>query len=79
MDGFIILFNFGMKKRIKDSFIIGYGVMMPLFTIVILGYMASNYYTGENGISSYYYYALVTAWLYIELSIVTLIYMFWYL
>ena len=74
MDGFIILFNFGMKKRIKDSFIIGYGIMMPLLMIVILGYMATNYYTGENGISSYYYYALVTAPLCTFLNAVTLIY-----
>lgn len=74
MDGFITLFNFGMKKRIKDSFIIGYGIMMPLLMIVILGYMATNYYTGENGISSYYYYALVTAPLCTFLNSITLIY-----
>ena len=74
MDGFITLFKFGMKKRIKDSFIIGYGVMMPLFMIVILGYMATNYYTGENGISSYYYYVLVTAPLCTFLNSITLIY-----
>ena len=74
MDGFITLFNFGMKKRIKDSFIIGYGVMMPLLMIIILGYMASNYYTGENGITSYYYYALVTIPLCTFLNTITLIY-----
>jgi ABC-2 type transport system permease protein len=74
MDKFIMLFNFGMKRRIKDSFIIGYGIIMPLFMIVILGYMASNYYTGENGISSYYYYVLVTTPLCTFLNAVTLIY-----
>lgn len=60
MREFIALFNLGMKKRIKDSFLIGYGVIFPIMLIGILGYMATNYYSGEFGITSYYYYALVT-------------------
>lgn len=74
MNNFITLFNFGMKRRIKDSFIIGYGVIMPFFMILVLGYMASNYYTGENGITSYYYYTLVTIPLYTFFNTITLIY-----
>lgn len=74
MNDFKTLFNFGMKRRIKDSFIIGYGVIMPFFMILILGYMASNYYSGENGITSYYYYSLVTIPLYTFLNSISLIY-----
>lgn len=74
MDNFRTLFNFGMKKRIKDSFIIGYGIIMPLFMILILGYISSNYYSNENGISSYYYYTIVTIPLCTFLNSVTLIY-----
>ena len=74
MNNFITLFNFGMKRRMKDSFIIGYGVIMPLFMIIMLGYMASNYYTGEKGITSYYYYAMVTIPLCTFLNSVSLIY-----
>lgn len=60
MREFTALFNLGMKKRIKDSFLIGYGVIVPVILISILGYMATNYYSGENGITSYYYYSMVT-------------------
>ncbi|MGL5766208.1 MAG: ABC transporter permease [Sarcina sp.] len=60
MSEFITLFNLGMKKRIKDSFLIGYGVIVPLVLIGILGYMATNYYSGNMGVTSYYYYSIVT-------------------
>ena len=59
MSGLSVLFDFAFKKRIKDSFLIGYGVMFPLILITILGYMGTNYYSGENGITSYYYYTMV--------------------
>lgn len=74
MSGFNVLFKYGMKRRIKDSFLIGYGVIFPLLLIGILGYMASNYYSGDNGITSYYYYSLVTIPLCTFLASITLIY-----
>ncbi|MDU6483626.1 MAG: ABC transporter permease, partial [Paeniclostridium sordellii] len=60
MHEFKVLLRLGMKKRIKDSFLIGYGVTFPLMLIIILGYMATNYYSKEGGITSYYYYSMVT-------------------
>lgn len=74
MHGFKTLFLFAMKRRIKDSFLIGYGIMTPFFLIAILGYMSSNYYYGDNGITSYYYYTMVTIPLCTFLSSITLIY-----
>ena len=74
MNGFKVLFYYGMKRRIKDSFLISYGVMFPLLLILILGYISTNYYSGENGITSYYYYALVTIPLCTFLSSITLMY-----
>lgn len=74
MAGFTTLFIFGMKKRIKDSFLIGYGIIFPLLLIGILGYMASCYYSGNNGITSYYYYTFVTIPLCTFFSSITLIY-----
>lgn len=74
MNGFVVLFNLGLKKRIKDSFLIGYGIIFPLFLIGVLGYMASNYYSGVNGITSYYYYSLVSIPFCTFLGSVTLIY-----
>ena len=74
MNGFKVLFYYGMKRRIKDSFLISYGVMFPLLLILILGYISTNYYSGENGITSYYYYALVTIPLCTFLLAITLMY-----
>ncbi|MCB2361455.1 ABC transporter permease [Clostridium estertheticum] len=74
MSGFKVLFNMGMKRRLKDSFLIGYGTIFPLFLIAILGYMASNYYSGKNGITSYYYYSMVIIPFCTFLSSVTLVY-----
>ena len=69
-----ILFSFGFKRRIKDSFLVSYGIMMPLIMILLLGYLASGYYTGIEGISSFSYYTLVSLPLYTFFSSITLIY-----
>ncbi len=74
MNGFGVLFNLGMKKRIKDSFLIGYGIIFPLLLIGVLGYITSNYYSGSDGITSYYYYSLVSIPFCTFLGAVTLIY-----
>lgn len=74
MNEFKALFKLGMKKRIKDSFLIGYGVTFPIMLIAILGYMAINYYSGEGGVTSYYYYSIVTIPFCTFLSSITLIY-----
>ncbi|RDY24369.1 ABC transporter permease [Romboutsia maritimum] len=74
MNEFKVLFKLGMKKRIKDSFLIGYGVTFPLMLITILGYMATNYYSKDAGITSYYYYSMVTIPFCTFLSSITLIY-----
>lgn len=74
MNEFKVLFSLGMKRRIKDSFLIGYGVTFPLMLIVILGYMATNYYSGEEGVTSYYYYSMVTIPFCTFLASITLIY-----
>lgn len=74
MNEFKVLFKLNMKKRIKDSFLIGYGVTFPLMLIVILGYMATNYYSKDGTITSYYYYCMVTIPFCTFLSSITLIY-----
>lgn len=74
MKGFSILFNFGMKRRIKDSFFVIYGIVFPILLIVTLGYLTSKFYSGENGITSYYYYTMVTIPFCTFLQAVTLIY-----
>lgn len=74
MNGFKVLFKLNMKKRIKDSFLIGYGVTFPLMLIIILGYMATNYYSKDGIVTSYYYYSMVTIPFCTFLSSITLIY-----
>lgn len=74
MNGFNVLFNMGIKKRLKDSFLISYGTIFPLFLIGVLGYMGSGYFSGENGVTSYYYYSMVSIPLTIFLASITLVY-----
>jgi ABC-2 type transport system permease protein len=74
MNGFGILFKYGMKKRIKDSFLIGYGVIYPLILIGLFGYISTNYYSGEQGITSFYYYTIVSIPFCTFLGAVSLIY-----
>ncbi|MGH4123522.1 MAG: ABC transporter permease [Clostridium sp.] len=74
MHGFGILFRYGIKKRIKDSFLIGYGIIYPLILIGLFGYIASNYYSGEQGITSFYYYTIVSIPFCTFLGAVSLIY-----
>lgn len=69
-----VLFSFGLKRRIKDSFLVSYGIFMPFIMILLLGYLASGYYTGIKAISSYSYYTLVSLPLYTFFSSITLIY-----
>lgn len=69
-----VLFSFGLRRRIRDSFLISYGIIMPLIMILLLGYLASGYYTGIEGISSYSYYTVVSLPLYTFFSSITLIY-----
>lgn len=74
MNEFKVLFKLGMKKRIKDRFLIGYGVTFPLMLITILGYMATNYYSKDTEITSYYYYSMVSIPFCTFLSSITFIY-----
>lgn len=74
MNGFKVLFSFGMKRRMKDSFIIGYSVIFPLFLIGVLGYIASGYFSGNGEINSFKYYTLVLIPLSILMGMITIAY-----
>lgn len=75
MDSLKVLFQFGFKRRIKDSFLMSYGLFVPFVMILLLGYMSTQYYTGLTGVSSYYYYSLVSLPLYTLFSAITLVYL----
>lgn len=74
MKGFSVLFNFQIKRRLKDSFIIGYSVIFPVMLIGILGYISQNFFDGKEGISSFDYYTLVLIPMCIFMGIITTIY-----
>jgi ABC-2 type transport system permease protein len=59
MRGFLTLLSFGLKRRIKDFFIITYSVAYPLILILLLGYIAVNFYKGDSSLTSYHYYTYV--------------------
>lgn len=74
MRGFLTLFNFQIKRRLKDSFIIGYSVIFPLILIGVLGYISQNFFDGKDGISSFNYYTLVLIPLCIFMGMITITY-----
>lgn len=72
---FSTLFQFGLKRRLKDTFLMSYGLFIPFIMTLLLGYISSKYYGGLTGVSSYYYYALVSLPLYTLFSAITLVYL----
>lgn len=74
MRGFAALFKFGIKRRLKDSFIIGYSVLFPLMLIGALGYISTNFFDGKYGVSSFHYYTLVLIPLCIFMGMITMVY-----
>lgn len=57
MKNFSPLFKLGLKRRIKDFFIIFYSVVFPIVMIALLGYLTSKSYGRD--FTSYEYYSIV--------------------
>ncbi len=74
MDGFVNLMAYGLKRRIKDFFIIVYSVVFPLLLIVLLGYLTTNFFKGDNRVTSNDYYTLVMLPFYLLTSTITVAY-----
>lgn len=74
MRGFLTLLSFGFQRRIKDFFIICYNIVYPLILILLLGYISTNYFKGDNSVTSYYYYTFVLIPFFIFTSIITMAY-----
>lgn len=68
------LLKYSFGKRMKDSFLISYGIMFPIIMILLLGYLSKEYYTGIEGVNSYFYYTVVTIPYCTLLSSITLVY-----
>lgn len=56
MGQFNILFYFGLKRRMKDFFILFYNIVFPTVIIMLLGYLTSTSY--GDGFTSYNYYTV---------------------
>lgn len=74
MNGFVNLMAYGLQRRIKDFFIITYNVVFPLLLIILLGYLATNFFKGDSSITSNHYYTLVLIPFYLLTSIITVAY-----
>lgn len=57
MKSFCNLFCFDLRRRSKDSFLIGYNIVFPIFMIVLLGYLSSKSYGHQ--FTGYQYYSIV--------------------
>ncbi|SMC22110.1 ABC-2 type transport system permease protein [Clostridium acidisoli DSM 12555] len=71
MNGFIKLMVYGLQRRMKDFFIIIYSVIFPIVEILLLGYLATNFFKGDSSITSNHYYTLVLIPFYLLTSIIT--------
>jgi len=74
MNGFIKLMAYGLQRRMKDFFIIIYSIVFPLLEILLLGYLATNFFKGDSSITSNHYYTLVLIPFYLLTSIITVAY-----
>lgn len=74
MNGFVNLMSYGLKRRAKDFFVIIYSVFFPLLMILLLGYLATNFFKGDSAITSNHYYTLVITPFYLLTSIITVAY-----
>lgn len=74
MTGFIKLMDYGLKRRMKDFFIIIYSIVFPLLQILLLGYLATNFFKGDGSITSNHYYTLVIIPFYLMTSMITVAY-----
>jgi len=57
MNGFKALLFYNLRRRAKDSFLIGYHIIFPIVLIVLLGYLFSESY--DNKLFSFQYYSIV--------------------
>ena len=74
MNGFVKLTWYGLRRRMKDFFIIIYNIVFPLLLILLLGYLATNFFKGDSSVTSNDYYTLVQIPFYLLASIITVVY-----
>ncbi|GAA0710052.1 ABC transporter permease [Paraclostridium ghonii] len=74
MSGFLTLLSFGLKRRAKDFFILSYSIIYPLALIFMLGYIASNFFKGDNSVTSYDYYTFVLIPFFIFQNLIIMVY-----
>ncbi len=72
MTGFFNLFCHDMKRRMKDSFLIGYNIIFPILMIVLLGYLSSESY--GRSFTGYQYYSIVILPFCIAMAVITAAY-----
>lgn len=63
------LFCYNLKRRGKDSFLIGYNVIFPIIMIFLLGYLSSENYGSE--FTGYHYYTIVMLTFCIAMAVIT--------
>lgn len=57
MKEFYNLFCHDFRRRLKDSFLIGYNIIFPIIMIGLIGYLSSENY--GNTFTGYHYYSIV--------------------
>jgi ABC-2 type transport system permease protein len=66
------LFCCDIRRRIKDSFLIGYNIVFPIIMILLLGYLSSPNYGSK--FTGYHYYTIVMLPFCIAMAVITTAY-----
>ena len=69
MKGFGTLFCHDLRRRLKDSFLIGYNIIFPIVMILLLGYLSSGNYGGS--FTGYQYYSVVMIPFCVAMAVIT--------
>jgi ABC-type multidrug transport system, permease component len=72
MNQLFCIFRSEIKRRSRDSFLIGYNIIFPIIMILLLGYLSSKNYGG--GFSGYQYYSIVIPPFCIAIAMITVAY-----
>lgn len=72
MAGLFNLFCYDIKRRMKDSFLIGYNIIFPIVMIILLGYLTSENYGRK--FTGYHYYTFVMLPFCISMAVITAAY-----
>jgi ABC-2 type transport system permease protein len=72
MRNIINMLMYDIRRRSRDSFLIGYNIIFPIIMVALLGYLSSKSY--GSGFTGYQYYSIVMLPFCISMAVITAAY-----